>query len=406
MMSSRQVRPSPASVRRPILWLGIVTTWLGVAGVGCSDEPLPSEHPGAADARAVASDAALFDAAPLDLPADASQTADTTPRQPEEDAGSDGEGDDGGGAGVPEVGPLDADDGRLGPPYPIVLAHGFFGTDKFGGLDFATYFFGVKDDLIKHGEPWVETPAVEPFQNSAVRGAQLLAKIEALLAKTGHRKVVIIGHSQGGLDARWVASTRPDLVDAVVTFATPHKGSPVADVALGLVPWPGAQLVIDALVSLAGVNVWQSMSGKSSVSAAVAQLTTKAMDAFNAANPNQPGIAYYSLTGRSAYALAKKECAPDLAVDFIKKYDKNVDPLDLGFLATQQVIDGGLFKALPHDGLVRVQDARWGIFIGCVPADHLDEIGQLFGDLPGLINPFNHKELYRSLVAWLRTRGH
>ena len=35
----------------------------------------------------------------------------------------------------------------LGPPYPIVLAHGFFGFEQFAGVDFATYFYGVKDYL-------------------------------------------------------------------------------------------------------------------------------------------------------------------------------------------------------------------------------------------------------------------
>src|SRR5258708_1748861 len=27
-----------------------------------------------------------------------------------------------------------------GPPYPFVLAHGFFGFEKFAGLDFETYY--------------------------------------------------------------------------------------------------------------------------------------------------------------------------------------------------------------------------------------------------------------------------
>jgi hypothetical protein len=26
---------------------------------------------------------------------------------------------------------------------------------------------------------------------------------------------------------------------------------------------------------------------------------------------------------------------------------------------------------------VTVQSARWGTFIGCVPADHFDEVGQI-----------------------------
>ncbi len=295
--------------------------------------------------------------------------------------------------------------GAIGPPYPVVLAHGFFGTDTFAGLAFATYFFGVKADLQAHGEALTFTPAVEPFASSTVRGDQLLTQVKAILAQTGHRKVVLIGHSQGGLDARRVATLRPDLVAAVVTFSTPHKGSAVADVALGLAPWPLAQSVVDALVSFAGVGVWKSMTGQSSVSKAVAQLTVEGMKAFNAQHPMMPGVAYYSLAGRSAHALAIAECQPDLPAPFVMKWNTSTDPLDAAFWATQQVIDGGLLKALPHDGLVRVQDARFGVFLGCVPADHLDEMGQIFGDKPGLLNPFDHKQFYRELVQWLRQQG-
>src|SRR5688572_4187672 len=32
-------------------------------------------------------------------------------------------------------------------PYPIVLAHGFFGFEEFAGVDFVTYFYGVREDL-------------------------------------------------------------------------------------------------------------------------------------------------------------------------------------------------------------------------------------------------------------------
>jgi triacylglycerol lipase len=54
---------------------------------------------------------------------------------------------------------------------------------------------------------------------------------------------------------------------------------------------------------------------------------------------------------------------------------------------------------------VRVADAKWGKFLGCVPADHLDEIGHLFGDSPGVGNGWKHRELYASLIAYLRAQG-
>jgi triacylglycerol lipase len=52
-----------------------------------------------------------------------------------------------------------------------------------------------------------------------------------------------------------------------------------------------------------------------------------------------------------------------------------------------------------------VRDARWGRFLGCVPADHFDEIGQLFGDGPGWGNDFDHLLFYAELIEWLRAQG-
>src|SRR5262249_41924219 len=118
----------------------------------------------------------------------------------------------------------------LGPPYPIVFAHGFFGFEQFAGVDGATYFYGVKDRLAEGGEA-VYTPAVDPFNSSKVRGAPLREHVEQIGAATGRGKVGLVGHSQGGLDARVVAHDRPDLVAAVVRIGTPHHGTPVASTA-------------------------------------------------------------------------------------------------------------------------------------------------------------------------------
>ena len=58
-----------------------------------------------------------------------------------------------------------------------------------------------------------------------------------------------------------------------------------------------------------------------------------------------------------------------------------------------------------NDGLVTVQSARWGTFLGCVPADHLDEVGQIAHLLPDLISGFDHKQLYRRIVDTLHRDG-
>ena len=57
-------------------------------------------------------------------------------------------------------------------------------------------------------------------------------------------KVVIIGHSQGAVDARVVAHDLPDRVAAIVGIAGPHGGSPVADALVGIARIDGISVFI------------------------------------------------------------------------------------------------------------------------------------------------------------------
>lgn len=293
----------------------------------------------------------------------------------------------------------------LGPPYPIVLAHGFFGFETFAGVDFVTYFYGVADRLEAEGEPWVFTPAVNPFDDSTARGEELVAHVEAILAETGHAKVNLIGHSQGGLDARVVASLRPDLVASVTTFATPHHGTPIADIVLGLVSDPNAQQLVDELAQLFGAPIWPEVDGETSVFESLAQFSTEGILEFNATYPDAPGVLYASIAGRSAYHLGHPACTIDDAPPFVADFAASVDALDGGLTVSGAILTADALAPVANDGLVRVTDARWGVFLGCVPADHLDEVGQLLGDVPGLTNPWRHDDFFVGLVGWLRAQG-
>ena len=84
----------------------------------------------------------------------------------------------------------------------------------------------------------------------------------------------------------------------------------------------------------------------------------------------------------------------------------NVDPVSPMLEATQFIISPNAFDPVGNDGLVPVESAKWGTFLGCIPADHLDEIGQIGGLSPGLGNDWRHKPFYRSLVSFLRARGY
>jgi triacylglycerol lipase len=321
-----------------------------------------------------------------------------------------GGGGGGGGAGSGGAGAAGSAGGSggrepgLGPPYPIVLAHGFFGFEEFAGLDFATYFFEVKEELAAYGEI-VHTPAVDPFNSSVARGAQLAARIEDILAQTGHEKVVIIGHSQGGLDARVVAHDRPDLVAGVVTIATPHEGTPIADVLLQLVPNDQFGAVLDEIVQLIGGPLYDQVGDATSLMAPLELFSQPGITAFNAAYPDAAGVLYASLAGRSDYHPGGSPCDAPSAPNFVKLWKNELDPIDPLFSVAEGIVDGGLFSADPNDGLVRVVDAKRGLFLGCVPADHMDQVGHLLGDGPGFGNSFDHKQMFRELVAWVRAQG-
>lgn len=45
-----------------------------------------------------------------------------------------------------------------------------------------------------------------------------------------------------------------------------------------------------------------------------------------------------------------------------------------------------------------VTSARWGRFRGCIPADHLDEVGQVSNDRSDNRTGFDHLRFFRDLA--------
>ena len=110
--------------------------------------------------------------------------------------------------------------------HPIVLAHGMSGFDDIFGV--IEYWHRIPAELRACGAR-VYVTTVPQFSTTALRGEALLEQVEEIVAIAGTGKVNIIGHSHGGLDARYVASARPDLVASVTTVGSPNKGAELAD---------------------------------------------------------------------------------------------------------------------------------------------------------------------------------
>ena len=275
--------------------------------------------------------------------------------------------------------------------YPIVLVHTFLGFDKIGPLE---YWYGIPAALKQSGAQ-VFTTKVSAINSSEERGEQLLAQVEEILAITGAAKVNLIGHSQGGETARYVAAMIPDNVASVTSIGSPVKGTPAADVVQDLVGDPRYATLIPQLLNGLALIV-DHASGANLPQDAIAglkALTTAGNLEFNSRFPagvpstacgegayQENGIHYFSWAG---------------SYPGITNYS---DPSSYALMLTK------LFFKEPSNGLVGRCSSHFGQVIRDDYAmDHLDEVNQLFGIVN--VRSANPKSIYREHANRLQNLG-
>ena len=114
-------------------------------------------------------------------------------------------------------------DGRL----PLLLIHGYLANRGF--------WYWIRKRLELRG--WVvATLTLEPTYADIDTYADLIAKrIETVLAETGAEKVILIGHSMGGLASRaCLRKYGSRYVAGLITLGTPHHGSRLASIGWGM----------------------------------------------------------------------------------------------------------------------------------------------------------------------------
>ncbi|MFI1567079.1 esterase/lipase family protein [Streptomyces sp. NPDC020490] len=126
--------------------------------------------------------------------------------------------------------PLPSPDGATQLPTetgpPVVLLHGF--------IDNRSVFVLLRRSLAQHGRQRIESLNYSPLTCDVRTAAELLGRhIEEICERTGSRQVDVVGHSLGGLIARYYVQclggdTR---VRTLVTLGTPHSGTRVAPLA-------------------------------------------------------------------------------------------------------------------------------------------------------------------------------
>jgi len=281
--------------------------------------------------------------------------------------------------------------GRRRLERPIVLHHGMAGFRDLGPLE---YFSSVPEHLRGLGYELYLTQVL-PIHGSAMRAEELEQQLRCINHIAGSDGVHLIGHSQGGIDARMVASRQGDerLIHTLTFLATPNRGSAAADAFLAL-PLAGRGPLTQALML-----IYSGLAGRPDAEANLNQqmqeLSREYMEVFNRETPDHPDVRYRSWAGRSVPNRLVRDVASEACDSGVHANPDGRDLVDPLFRLLQPTVTR---EQGPNDGLVAVSSAKWGTFMGCVPADHLDEVGMLGDRPPQRFSGFNYLELFETIA--------
>jgi triacylglycerol lipase len=253
----------------------------------------------------------------------------------------------------------------------LVFASGFLVPQRILGID---YFRGLESHLAAAGEHAALFPKVPPLGTLEDR-AQALA--DAIHKKYPEGAVHIIAHSMAGLDSRALISrnlhglSNPGRIASLTTVATPHRGSPVADLLVGPRPDDARRLAYDLIrhaIDALGVGT-----------GALADLTAEGAAKVPDAAQTHPHIRY-----RSYFAAGRQGLLPTcLALAPLYHYIRTVTGQD-------------------NDGLVALDSARYGEFQEPFwRGDHADICGHNLdtADLGGF--QFDHLAAFDAIIRTL-----
>ncbi len=246
----------------------------------------------------------------------------------------------------------------------MVLIHGIGARSHYGPIH---YFFGLPGLLSRERIRHISV-RLSPWKNFMQRAIELR---EQIVAHFPEGKLNLIGHSMGGLDARYLISQLDfgDRIESLTTIGTPHRGTPLATMAL-LPVGSRRRTWARRFFSTLGYPI-------EALDCLTPDFCQRELVALT---PPDPRVAYYSMTSAiPAREIAKKS-------------------LPLFWLSNRWIrkIDG------ENDGMISVNSARYGESLAVFPGDHYGQIGQLLGRSRGLDYP----ELYRMILRKLQLRGH
>ncbi len=281
--------------------------------------------------------------------------------------------------------------------YPVVLVPGFMGFEAGLGVD---YFYGVRDALESKGVQVFEV-VLSPVASSEHRALELGSYLHRIVEEQGIQKFHLIVHSQGGLDARVLLSYEyfSSLVVDVITVATPHRGTPVTDALLE----EGDATLISRTVEWLGEGAAQVLdsnleSPEGSMREALEAVSEAGSEKIEHRYANVNTLPIYSVAGHSSSGIEHGICENGT---YFSNFSRS-DTLNFALRATGAYLESSFSTqdVRYHDGLIPLSSQVYGEFLGCIPADHWDQVGQPLGPSHWWTG-FDHINLYLALVDYL-----
>ncbi|WAQ89063.1 hypothetical protein PtA15_10A486 [Puccinia triticina] len=305
------------------------------------------------------------------------------------------------------------------PRHPIVLCHGLYGFAVRGPSSFPRFqihYWGKLLEILRSRlGARVIIGKVPPTGTIEERATHLDTLLQAESGPK-HPQYNFIAHSMGGLDARYlITHLQPQTYTPIslTTICTPHRGSPFMDwcranIGVGLsasedsrkpIPFSLKEPLLRPTPEQLGYlpnNLLKVLLLNLLDSPAYSNLSTDYLEKqFNPRTPDRADVKYFSIaakTAKSGLSLIHPLWLPGLLMD------------RLG--APEQ---GG------HDGLVTVDSARWGEFLGVLEGtDHWEirgssafgsEIHEPADDLLNQHAKSNWLELNRYIGSWLSSNS-
>lgn len=249
--------------------------------------------------------------------------------------------------------------------YPLVFAHGLAMTDNAGSYP----CWGRVPEALRAQRIPVYLGGQDAWGTIETNAEQLAAVVKQAMERENAPKVNLIAHSKGGLEARYLISSRGfgSCVASLTMLATPHRGARPAE---HMFRFPGFRLW-----ATHRDEVNDTHDQHPNTLRAYEQLSAAYLTSFNQENPDDPAV-YYQSWGAQ---LGKNHSDPLMRAS-ARLFQPRAD----------------------NDGLVTPDSAQWGDYRGTLNSvSHLELVDTYQRDTPA----FQPVAFYQKLVQELAEKG-